>query len=308
MKKDNEMVQRIKKCYVAPDCLQVMFYKEGEAITILDKEGIVYHQKDGSNFFVNKAKEKRGNNCFPYSNIPYYKTRKGEYINQVIDFDRIYLQIGNGYIIETYAVKDGEEALVVNKLLTPTNKRIDVCNRDKVLELYQKNKDNIYVLDGSKRVIPSYFLDEGKMLEDYKDYIRTIRNLEEIVLSSRLDTEYEYSVYSEKFGIIKHTGSLMDYMKDVYNKAINSNIFITEGKNDIDSITGINLKCFGKDIYQLEMYDYPLTKYTKEHIKQLEVTNLAKTKEPKINPKLNPNIDKEEIEKSKKWVKSLKIR
>ena len=160
------------------------------------------------------------------------------------------------------------------------------------------------------------------MLEDYKDYIRTIRNLEEIVLSSRLDTEYEYSVYSEKFGIIKHTGSLMDYMKDVYNKAIDSltlndiapvvledsNIFITEGKNDIDSITGINLKCFGKDIYQLEMYDYPLTKYTKEHIKQLEVTNLAKTKEPKINPKLNPNIDKEEIEKSKKWVKSLKIR
>ena len=51
MKKDNEMVQRIKKCYVAPDCLQVMFYKEGEAISILDKDGIVYHQKDGSNFF-----------------------------------------------------------------------------------------------------------------------------------------------------------------------------------------------------------------------------------------------------------------
>ena len=85
-----------------------------------------------------------------------------------------------------------------------------------------------------------------------------------------------------------------------------SNIFITKGKNDIDSITGINLRCFGKDKYQLEMYDYPLTKYTYEHIKQLETTNSVKTKEPKINPKFNPNIDKEELEKSKQWVKKYK--
>ena len=52
------------------------------------------------------------------------------------------------------------------------------------------------------------------MLEDYKDYIRTIRNLEEIVLSSRLDTEYEYSVYSEKFGIIKRMRA--EYKKPVF--------------------------------------------------------------------------------------------
>ena len=320
--KNNEFVQRIKECYVTTNCMQVMFLKDGDAITILDSDGILYHQKDGSDFFVNKALEKRGNNRFPYSNIPYYKTRNGEYINQVIDFDRIYLQIGNGYIIETYAVKDGEEALVANKLLLPTNKRIEVCNRDKVLEIYQKNKDNIYVLDGSKRVLMPDFLDEDKTLEEYKDYIRTIRNLEEKVLESRLGGEYEYREYSERFGLLRHSSSQMKFMRDAINKAIDSitlddiapinleknNIFITKGKNDIDSITGINVRCFGKDIYQLEMYDYPLTKYTYEHIKQLEATNSIKSKEPKIKTKFNPNIDKEEVEKSKEWVKSLKRR
>ena len=64
MKNNNEIVQRIKECYVASDCLQLMFRKNGDAITILDKEGIVYHKKDDSNFFVDKSSERRKNMYF----------------------------------------------------------------------------------------------------------------------------------------------------------------------------------------------------------------------------------------------------
>ena len=44
MKKANEMIQRIKSCYVADDCIQIMIpYKDG--ITILSQDDILLHYK-----------------------------------------------------------------------------------------------------------------------------------------------------------------------------------------------------------------------------------------------------------------------
>ena len=44
MKKTNEIIQRIKSCYVADDCIQIMTpYRDG--ITILSQDDILFHYK-----------------------------------------------------------------------------------------------------------------------------------------------------------------------------------------------------------------------------------------------------------------------
>ena len=83
-------------------------------------------------------------------------------------------------------------------------------------------------------------------------------------------------------------------------------IFVNNGNNDIESIKKISVNFLGHDKYEVITYDYPLAKYTLEHLKQLEVTNLVITKEPKISLFLNPGVDVEEIVNSKEWVKKYK--
>ena len=53
MKKTNEIIQRIKSCYVADDCIQIMTpYRDG--ITILSQDDILFHYKKNSNYYINK--------------------------------------------------------------------------------------------------------------------------------------------------------------------------------------------------------------------------------------------------------------
>ena len=75
--------------------------------------------------------------------------------------------------------------------------------------------------------------------------------------------------------------------------------------NEIKNITGIVIDFIGTNKYRVECYDFPVTIYTIEHMKQLQEQNSVSTKEPRINKFLNPNINKEIIQKEKVKVRSL---
>ena len=75
MKNTNEIVQRIESHYVGDECIQLAIpYRN--AITILDQDGILFHDKIGSNLYINKYLEDERRSQFPYSNIPIYYSKK----------------------------------------------------------------------------------------------------------------------------------------------------------------------------------------------------------------------------------------
>ena len=50
-----EFIQRINKCYVGNDCVQIMVpYEPNKAISILNSDGMTYHYKPNSYMFINK--------------------------------------------------------------------------------------------------------------------------------------------------------------------------------------------------------------------------------------------------------------
>ena len=318
MRNNNEIVQRIKGCYVASDCLQFMFRKDGDAITILNKEGIVYHKKDNSNFFVDKSSERRKKYVFPYSKIPYFKVKNGECVSQILDFDKMYITISNGHIIENYALKDGKEALVASKVLTHVKEDTKICSISEVKDLFHKNEGNIFALDGSKRNLNSEIIDEDLILNEHKNWLKANVMLELNVLENNNPVRY---IITDKYGKLYHSDESIEIMRKICDDYLNkltiddvdkkynicsNTIFVNNGNNDIESIKKVNVNFIGHDKYEVITYDYPLTKYTLEHLKQLEVTNLVKTNEPKISIFLNPGVDVEEIVNSKELVKKYK--
>lgn len=122
MKRTNEIVQKINHWYVGDDCVQLMVpYKN--SLTILNKDGILYHHKDGSensiNCYVNDERRKQ----FPYSNIPIHNSKLGlfdkcHYTNQLFNFEQPYIRIGDYHLIESYAIRENNEALVMNRIMT----------------------------------------------------------------------------------------------------------------------------------------------------------------------------------------------
>ena len=315
MKNKNETVQRMNKCYVAEDCLQLTFRQDENTMTILDSTGMIYHKKDGSNLFVDKSSEKRKTYIFPYSNTPYYKGRNCEYVNQILDFDSMYIQITGGKIIEVYAVKDGKEALVVNKILTPSNETKKICTREEVIDMFENNIDNIYELDGSKKVF-SGLVSEEEIFNEYKEWIKANVDLEIYALDNQGDS---FTFETKKFGKIRHGYESFSIMKkfcyrslekltiediDEKYKLIDKAIFVSM-KDNLESIKEVDV-IFTGGKYEVHERDYPITKYTYEHIKQLECTNLVKTKETKISKVLNPTIDKYEYARARQWIKKYK--
>ena len=318
MKNSNEFVQRIKGCYVANDCLQVMFRKDGDAITILDKEGMIYHKKENSNLFIDKSTEKRKKYVFPYSKIPYFRDKKGEYVSQILDFDRMYITISNGHIIENYALQDGKEALVASKVLIPIKEDIKVCTLSEVEDMFYKNDGNIFNISGSKVNLNNKIIDEDLILNEYKNWIKANIALELHILENVAEVR---CILTKEYGKLYHCEESIKIMEKICSDYLNNltiddidekysifsnTVFIKNGKSDIESIKKINVNFLGHDKYEVEIYDYPLTKYTLEHLKQLEATNLVKTNEPKISKSLNPSISREDVEKAKQWVKRYK--
>ena len=168
MKKINEFVQKIKSHYVGNDCVQVMIPYQN-ALTIVSPDGMLYHHTPESRIYINKYLEDERRKQFPYSNIPTHYSRilfkKFAYTNQILDFDKPYIRIGNGFWLESYAVKDNNQALLVSSIKQPTE-YIKHMTYDELLKFIgnsnNNNKEEIYYVSlsggipiNNQEVIPS---------------------------------------------------------------------------------------------------------------------------------------------------------
>lgn len=294
-----EFIQRIPSHYVGNDCVQIMLPHKDDAITILNSEGITYHYYPNSNFYVNKYISDNRKTQFPYSSISTHQARIGlkkvEYVNQLLDFNRVYLQISDNMIVEYFALKDGEEALLASKYILPIQ-RTEIMNRTQIDELIKTANLGIYNLSGAK--IAEYnFISDNELLELYKEQL--------------IAEKQEYEFYNE--GKIP---SAEIFNKNIENMTpsdipiqpvlLNNIIIISSDNNEIKSIKYLVVKFKGPDKYIVDIYDFPITIYNLEHMKYLEQTNFRNTPEPVIKKSLNPKTNMSEVKKSKKLILSKK--
>lgn len=179
-KKVNEIVQKINSWYVGEDCVQFMIpYKN--AITILDRNGIVYHHKEGTDDFINNYLIDERRKQFPYHNIPTHYTKfafngKFHYTNQLLDYDQPYIRIVDGYLIESYIVKDKNEALAISKVMS-VNKSTSFKTREELEKMFKQPSiegETLYCLyeDGTIQVNNECnIISEKEILDSIKEQL-----------------------------------------------------------------------------------------------------------------------------------------
>ena len=129
MKKFDEMVAKMHSHYVADDYIQIMLaYRDylllfGNNDLMYFKNFIASHPsiREGSkNVYLD---DERKNN-FPYSQIPEHIERvllfrKLNFVNQILDFEKPYIRINDGFITKMTAFKDGDEYPLFLAVLAP---------------------------------------------------------------------------------------------------------------------------------------------------------------------------------------------
>ena len=295
-----EFVQRIESHYVGDDCIQIMiphFLNSG--ITILNSDGMTYHYKPNSYLFVNKYTSDKRKEQFPYSQIPNHKSRvrfkKLEYVNQILDFNRVYIEISNGIIKEDYVVKDGDEALIATKYIIPNQEQSKYVTREEMLEVLKTANGGMFSGDGGhweNYSIPT----EERILEWYKEQL----------INKRKNEQQYYNGDGTDDNLTKYFYQTLDKLTihDVPSDltVFEDAILINVDNGEIKSVKAIVVKFISADHYKIETYDFPITIYSLEHMKKLEQTNSRKTLEPKFPRLLNKAINKEEIKKAKQLV------
>jgi len=298
--KKHEFVQKIESYYTSEDCIQTfMPHSLNKEITMLNSNGIVYHYKPNSDLFINKYAKDDRKNQFPYSNIPSHKDRIGfkkiEYVNQILDYNKIYIEISDGIVKENYVVKDEDGALLATKYIIPNQEKSKIVNRKEMLEYLRTANGGMFTTEGT--YIKEYSIPtEERIVEWYK---------EQLIKARKRELEYNDSTGIEK--------KLTEYFYESIDKLtidyvptdltiFDDTILITVDENEIKSLKEIAIKFIRADKYKIEIYNYPITIYSLEHMKKLIQTNEKKSFEPKFPKYLNKNIDRNEIEKEKQLI------
>lgn len=312
MKKTNEIVQRIQSHYVGDDCIQIMFPYQ-DTLTIVNQDGMLYHHKPGSNLYVNKYLEDERRKQFPYSNIPTHfskvRFRKIAYTNQLLDFEKTYISIGDGYYSESFVIKDNNQALLISSIMKPDN-HVEHMTYDELLKYVGKH-------DSDEQVYYVYL--SGALPSNNEKLFPTeerIRNYIRKELSTNInDFEKETKDYESSVGsYLRENPLFLDYvnknMRDIdfssidFNVGINESMLIVRINKGNITIQGVEAMFVRENDYKVDIYDIPVTKYSLEQLKYVPKINIAR--EPKIPLRLNPGVTRQDIKEAKQMVKTLR--
>lgn len=312
MKNKKENVQRIEKQYVGDDCVQIMF-PYIEALTIFNPEGMVYHHKPGSDVYINKYLEDERRKQFPYSNIPSHFSKKMfkkiSYTNQLLDYEKPYIRIGDGICSESFAVKDNNNALLINNVIEPVD-HIEHMTYDELNSLISKNnnEEQVYYvfLSGTFPSSDDMILPTEEEIHNHikESLSRNVRAFER----ERNDSNSSVGNYLRNnpwfMDYITASVKNIDYSAIDFNININNPILIVRINNGNIKIQGIEAMFVKENDYKVNIFDIPVTKYTLEQLKYVPKINISK--EPRIPLRYNPGIKRQDIKEAKQKVKSLK--
>ena len=302
-KNDSEFVQRIKEHYVSNDCVQIMIPQTKSTLTILSDEGIVYHNANSQpEKYINKYLQDERRNIFPYNCIPTHIQLKDmmsyQCVNQLFEYDKPYIEIANG-ITERYAIKDGEEALLVSKGLEPSSIENKVLTNDEVRNLLQQ--ENRIILLANGMITEGYFATEEQIVE-----------MEREKLKKQLAEAKAYcGAYGETYRDIMLVESLERNILGLYIKTVPPMDFMDDAlvEYDKDIMSGIKVVSISfveSEKYQVCIKTYPIKKYTLDEIKEIEQESSQIAKEPTFSRLLNLGVDRKKVKKGKSLIKEIK--
>ena len=316
MKKASEIVQKIESPYVGDDCIQVMIsYKD--KITLFNQEGVIYSHQNGLPIFCNKYVIDERRKQFPYSNIPVHYTKNGlsgkmSCTNQLLDFEKPYIQIRDGVMIESFAVLDKKEAFLIHSILSGERRQVYVT-KSELEDLLSSNTSGIekkfiiYLDNEALNRKPITSLTE----EDISLFVKS--EITEITAEFRKYVENNrYSLVGSY--LLQHPLFLDFVSQSVQNLDLNKmelNIKLKGGQAIIVNMNGnemalqyIETTFIHSNKYRIDIVDIPVTKYTLEQLKYF--AQIIKTKEPKIPLRFNPNVSRQDIQEAKQMVKVLR--
>ena len=312
-KKVEEVVQKVSSWYVGDDCAQLMIPYQ-DAITILNRNGIIYHHTEGSEVLVNEYINDERRKQFPYHSLPIHYSKhidgKYQYTNQLFNFEEPYIRINDGGVIESFVVKDKSEALVVSKIM-PVVKETSFKTREEIESMLnpqtEDNEKSYYInLDGtimpnnefgiiSEEDIFNYIKGQiSKNIEDFKEFAT---NNPGSFVSRYLRKNQMFLKFMEK-NIDKL--DLNDYQLNIPLNDGESILLVKTNGVDI-SIQGLDIYFISPNYYRVDTYDMPITRYTLEQLRGL-MPKIAKVKEPKISLKLNPGITRDDLKREKELI------
>ncbi len=315
MKKTTEIVQKIESHYVGDDCIQIMVpYRN--AITVLSQDGILFHNKNGSNLHINKYLEDERRKQFPYSNIPTHYSKVGllkrmAYANQLFEFDKPYIRICDGLISESFVVKDNNQALLINSIMR-SDKHTKHMTYDELLKFVEKkdtDEQTYYVyLDGSMHPDDVGFYPTEETIynhikahfkQNVKDFREYHQEHSDVVSSYLKQNPWFLNCIEENINNLDL--SLIDFNVGIGD---DSTLLVVRVNNGNITIQGIEATFVRQNNYKVDIYDIPVNRYTLEQLKFIPKINI--TKEPRIPLKLNPGVTKQDIQEAKQMVKTLR--
>lgn len=292
-----EYVERINSSYVGDDCCQIMLgHYPNEYLTIMDSTGVNLYCDEHGECIYNEYLYDVRRFEFPYANIPFHKSfnnmQKIIFTNQILDFDKIYLSFSNGIVTSKYAVKDGEEALLVTTLYQPEEK-IQLMSHEEVSE-YIKSFDQSFINPSDGKLSDYSFPSEEELLDRYKNHTRKLKK------GMRFPNENMSKILERAIDEL----TLEDIPRD-------SVIFDgyygvkTDGK-EITDVKMITISYNEEDLYKVETLEIPLQKYTLQDVNNILKFQQAKNlEEPKFSRMMNRDIHKQDIINGKDKVYTL---
>lgn len=304
MKKFDEMVEKMHSHYVADNYIQIMLAYRNYLILFGNSDLMYFKNFIESNPSIREGsrnvylEDERRNN-FPYSQIPEHIERvlfrKLNFVNQILDFEKPYIRINDGFITKITAFKDGDEAVVHTKILNGKlcDRRTKTITREE-LETYLKT-GSLEQLDENEYEDTGIF-DMNGLLYNPKVELEQKWIDEEKKRLSRIIDESDRYKESTKNELQRAISTLDDISPFVMTQKIMIK-FKQNGEIKIDAFV---VKYLERGKYEIALADLPVTMESLSMIKSKAELPVIKTmKEPKISLSLNPNVTKEQLQEER---------
>lgn len=305
MKKFDEMVEKMHSHYVADDYIQIMLAYHNYLLLFGNNDLMYFRNFIESHPSISEGSrnvyldDERKNN-FPYSQIPEHIERvllfrKLNFVNQILDFEKPYIRINDGFITKITAFKDGDEAIVHTKILNGKlcDEKTKIITREE-LETYLKT-GSLEQLDENEYEDTSIFDMNGKLYNPRLELEQKWIDEEKERLSRIIDESDRYKESTKNE--LQRAISTLD---DISPFVLTPKIMIKFKQNGEVKIDAFVVKYLERGKYEIALADLPVTMESLSMIKSKAELPVIKTmKEPKISLSLNPNVTKEQLQEER---------
>lgn len=298
------MVEKMHSHYVADNYIQIMLAYRNYLILFGNSDLMYFKNFIESNPSIREGsrnvylEDERRNN-FPYSQIPEHIERvlfrKLNFVNQILDFEKPYIRINDGFITKITAFKDGDEAVVHTKILNGKlcDEKTKTITREE-LETYLKT-GSLEQLDENEYEDTSIFDMNGKLYNPRLELEQKWIDEEKERLSRIIDESDRYKESTKNE--LQRAISTLD---DISPFVLTPKIMIKFKQNGEVKIDAFAVKYLERGKYEIALADLPVTMESLSMIKSKAELHVIKTmKEPKISLSLNPNVTKEQLQEER---------